>query len=253
MKDVFNRKISYYFVISGIPDDAGMIRYKLANPIELPSNITFNMALTNFQATSFFTNIDIDRKNNKFYYKEKDQEQKTIIFQSGSYEVEEINKEIVYHFLQDNLKNAISPIRIIMNKSTWHVNLMIEENKDKKYEIDFTKPDTFRNILGFESKIYKDKVNISESPAVLTNKIYISCSIIDGAYNRSGVRRQVFFTFANSFRFGELINIEIKNLQCHPLNQDRFDEILFSFSSDKGDPVNFNKTNVIMSILIQQV
>ena len=178
MKDIFNRKISYFFELNGIPDQNGVIRYKLASPIDLPSNITFNLALCSFQATSFFTNID--EKNNKFYYTEKDQEQKTIIFANGSSDISYINNEIVYSFLGDNIKNAISPIRIIMNKSTGHVNLILE---DKKYDVDFIKSDTFRKIIGFDSKIYKDKINTSETMAdvVLTNKVYISCSIVDGS------------------------------------------------------------------------
>ena len=55
LKDIFNRKISYFFEINDIPDESGTIRYKLPSPIELPSNITFNLALTNFQATSLKT------------------------------------------------------------------------------------------------------------------------------------------------------------------------------------------------------
>ena len=170
---------------------------------------------------------------------------------SGSFEISDINTEIVYSFLGDNPKNLISPVRIILNKASGHCNLLL----DDKYEVDFSQSDTFRNILGFESKIYKEKINISQKmvDVVLTNKIFISCSIIDGCYDKNGVRKQSFYSFANSFRFGELISINIKNLQYHPLNIDRIDEILFYFTNDKGDPVTFNKTNVILSILIQQV
>ena len=170
---------------------------------------------------------------------------------SGSFEIFDINSEIVYSFLGDNPKNLVSPIRIALNKASGFTNLFL----DDKFEVDFTKPNNFRNILGFESKIYKDKVNKSEKMAdvVLTNKVYISCSIIDGSYDKKGIRRQSFFSFANSYRYGELINLNIKNLQFHALNQERIDEILFTFSNDKGDPVNFNHSSVIMSVLIQQV
>ena len=162
----------------------------------------------------------------------------------------DINNEIVYSFLGDNIKNAISPIRIILNKASGQIDFLLED----KYEVDFTKSDTFRNLLGFESKIYKDKINKSDKMVdiVLTNKIYISCSIIDGSYDKNGIRRQVFFSFANSYRYGELINIEIKILQFHVLNVDRIDEILFVFCNEKNEPITFNKTSFIMSILIQQ-
>ena len=73
------------------------------------------------------------------------------------------------------------------------------------------------------------------------------------AHDKNGVRRQSFFSFANSYRYGELINIEIKNLQFHALNVDKIDEILFTFRNEKDEPITFNKTSVIMSILIQQV
>ena len=248
LKDIFNRKISYYFEINGIPDEGGINRYKLASPIELASNITFYLCLCSFQATSFFTNID--EKNNKFYYK-KDKDEKVILLPTGSFEISNINNEIVYSFLGDNTKNAVSPIRITLNKASGYTYLFL----DDKYEVDFTKSNNFRNILGFESKICKDKINISNTMAdvVLTNKIYISCSIVEGSYDRNGVRRQVFFSFANSYRYGELININIKNLQFHALNVDRIDEILFTFCNEKNEPINFNKSQVIMSVLVQQV
>src|SRR5205085_11856304 len=106
----------------------------------------------------------------------------SITIPTGSFEIEQINSRI-QQLIKDNGDGT--PISISVYKPTSQTILDIVNGSagsvpNTNYSVDFTKPNSIRTILGFESKKYSQARNLSENTIKieLTNDINIHCNLI---------------------------------------------------------------------------
>ena len=130
----------------------------------------YYVTLTSVQFSSLFPNIVKD-KNDKFYYLVNDV-LKTLTFTKGAYKVNNINA-----IIQQKVPNE--SIKLVVDQDSARCKIFLKQG----YKIDFTRNDTFRDILGFDAVIVDQQ--FTESPKicdlVISTNIYIHLDIVKGS------------------------------------------------------------------------
>ena len=233
--------------IYGKCDKDGVLKVPFIEPLEFSTDNDYLVKLVSAELASFFPNI-IEGKNDKLYYNYSNKEY-IISFQTGSYDIQNINIHI-----QDVLKSNghSSAIEIILDNATGKCKIFLKEG----YSIDFTKENTIRNMLGFEPlliankglshNISKDMINV-----VLTNKIFIKCNVIEGAIYQ-GLHSDVLYSFGNSYTYGYPISIINPVKRYAKLIVKIFSEMRISFRDENNLPINFLESPIGLTIEIKE-
>ena len=238
--------------IYGKCDKDGVLKVPFIEPLEFSSDNDYLVKLVSAELASFFPNI-IEGKNDKLYYNYQNREY-IISFQTGAYDITNINNHI-----QDVLKSRghTGAFEIILDNPTGKCKIFLKED----YSIDFTKENTIRSMLGFESLLLAkeartmsdDKLNISKDMVniVLTNKIFIKCNIIEGAIYQ-GLHSDVLYSFGNSFTDGYAISIINPVKRYSKLIVKKFTEMRISFRDENNLPINFLESPIGLTIEIKE-
>lgn len=190
-------KMSFTLSITG---DSSTLTTYYPNTLQLYGQ--YECALLHFSTFNSIPNID--KTNNKFYYGTNE----VIEVPEGTYELEDIND-----YLKSEIKDA--SIKLQSNNNTLKTSIYCSKN------IDLTKEDTFRNLLGFSKQILQaNKWHMSPFPVNIlpTTVIRIECDIVSGSYI-NGEPGHIIHEFTLSVPPGYRI-IEIpKNAIYFPINQ----------------------------------
>lgn len=154
---------------------------------------------------STFNSIpNIDKTTNKLFYGSNN----VIEIPEGTYELQDIND-----YLKSELRDA--SIKLQCNNNTLKATLYCTK------DINFSKENTFRSLLGFEKQILKaNKWHVSQFPVNIlpTTVIRVECDIVSGSYI-NGETSHIIHEFALNVPPGYRI-IEIpKNAIYFPINQ----------------------------------
>ena len=234
INNTLSKKIIDSFEFSGICHSSGNIIQHFQNTYEYSKDSTFYVSLVSFECSSLFANIT--SKNNKLYYN-NGTEDKVLVLTEGCYDIAGIDKAIS----DDNIK-------IELVESTGRCQIRLKNNNS----IDFTKRDTFRDILGFESKkITTNEYSKNMVDILKTQKIYIYCDIINGSIF-NGIPSSILYSFANKYKYGSIIAIT-PNPRCEKLlTRKTFGSITFSFKNEKNEPIDFSGSRITLSLEIRQ-
>ena len=177
-------------------DSTGSFTQFFTYSYEYSENSTYYVSLVSFECSSLFPNIDLS--NNKFHYN-NGIEDKVISLDTGCYDVKDLNQAVQ---ARDPL-GAIGDdnINLTLIESTGKCLITLKNN----YKIDFTKEKTFRNLVGFESKIVDHTEYSKDLVSVLkTQKIYIYSDLIVGS-NYKGKGSTILYCFPNKYIYGSVI------------------------------------------------
>jgi hypothetical protein len=242
LSNLLSQKEILTIEVNGSCNENGEIEQIFWNNIELKENISYNIALLSLSTSSFFPNI-IKDSNNLFYYSEKDSSDvKTIVFETGAYELKDINEYIKF-YLKDN-------VTISLIESTGKCRISLADG----WKVYFNKPNTFKKILGFTKTEVVDSTTLSDEIIdVLTiQRIYLHCDICRGSiYN--GKPSSILFSFNNFHRWGFPLAFNLNPLQEKQVVIKKFNRIKFTFIDNNNRPIDFLKSPVTLSIQIRQV
>ena len=87
---------------------------------------------------------------------------------------------------------------------------------------------------------------------VNTIKIFIHLDIIKGSWFK-GSPSNILYSFSNSVEFGAPLSIKPRNKYELSLFNKSFDFVKITFKNEKGEPINFMKSPVALTIEIKQV
>ena len=234
-----NRKRTEFIEIRGVPNSDGRIRQSFNEIMKFDEDLDYMVSLISFEATSLFPNIR--NTNNKFYYIENNTP-KSITFTDGAYDVVDINS-----IIQKKIPNE--SIKITLDISSGRSTIELKPN----FKVDFTKNDTFRDLLGFESIVIDTTTRSSHICSLITSaKIYIHLNIAKGNIFE-GCRSNIIFSFANSVGFGQSIDIRPKFKLEHELETKYFNELSVWFTDENKKPIDFMSSQVTLCLMIQQV
>ena len=185
-------KSSFQFIVSGNTTE---FTTKFNPPITLGSDSGYEVALVNLETYYSFPNIN--STNNVFRYSiDRGSTWNVIRINTGSYEIEDLNKEIQ---LQMKLKghydrvNNHYYITISAKESTLRTVLEINNSN---YRVDFSVSNSVRTVLGFNARAYSEGYHESENIVnILTlNSILVEIDIINGSYV-NGRQEPVIYSF----------------------------------------------------------
>ena len=140
LNNKLNRKRIDYIEIQGTCDKSGRIKQQFTEIMKYEDEYDYYVTLTSGQFSSLFHNI-IKGKNDKFYYNKNDVH-KEITFTDSAYEVKDINANIQFKVPNESIK-------LIVDQGSGRCKVFLKQG----YKIDFTKEDSFRDILGFDAVV----------------------------------------------------------------------------------------------------
>ena len=245
LRMAFSRKESCLLTLEGTTSELNL---KLSRNFEMKESIDYEVALIRFEA--FNTLFNITDVNNLFYYN-NGKEDRIITFSPGAYEVKDINSE---------LQRQI----IILGDSNTAINISGSTSLVKgiititgSYTVDFTKPSTFRALLGFEPVILKAGYNISTNIIKIApiNTIYISANICEGSYNNSNQNQAIYSLGAYSVPVGYKIVKEPAPPIYLPVSKSTksLDKCTVKITDENTNLINFNSENITVVLHIRSV
>ena len=86
---------------------------------------------------------------------------------------------------------------------------------------------------------------------VNTIKIFIHLDIIKGSWFK-GSPSNILYSFSNSVEFGAPLSIKPRNKYELSLFNKSFDYVKITFKNEKGEPINFMKSPVALTIEINK-
>ena len=181
----------------------------------------------------------VNSKNNKTVYHDG-VEWREIIFPYGAYEIEQINDEVSRQ-LSLKLEFEESPIIIEANTATLHSIIHLSDN----YKIDFTQPNTLRNLLGFEPKIISNTFNYSKNKVNIIDihRIHLCCDCIVGSL-QNGQPSNISFTIILNEVPGAKIVREPNLVLYKHIYKDKIDNIGFWFEDNNGNRVEMHGESI---------
>jgi len=212
--------------------------------INLDNDLNYELGLMWF--TSYNTIYNITNENNIFNFsKDGGKTFQTIIINPGAYEIKEIDSEIK---TKTGLKDLIS---IQPQISTGKVIMTLGEN----IQIDFIKKYSLNELLGFEKKVYKDRINISENLAKITNitDINIECDLVNGNYSNGNLDNILYSFPANTVPLGYKFIERMNPPNYLPISRKIISDIHIQIVDQDGKVINFNGEKINLYLHLKQV
>lgn len=179
---------------------------------------------------STFNSIpNIDKRNNKFYYGDKD----FIEIPEGSYELQDISD-----YLQNNVKDC--KLKLMCNNNTLKTTILCSK------DVHFHKSNSIGNILGFGKETLKPNIlHESRYPVSIlsTTVLRVECDIVSGSFV-NGKPSHIIHEFAPNVPPGYRI-IEIpKNIIYFPVNQNSISSISIRVLDINNNLVNLREEEI---------
>lgn len=180
--------------------------------------------------------------NDKFIYKFNNNE-KHIVFEEGSYEIEDIEAYIL-----SKVESGVE-LKLKANSNTLKVQLITN------VEIDFTKEQTIGPLLGFSQKILNPGTHLSDSPdgvnIIKVNVIRVECNIARGSF-QNGHETHLVHEFFPLVQTGyKLVEVPTTILYM-PLNVQKINNITISLKDQDGFPVNFRNETISVRLHVRK-
>ena len=114
-----------------------------------------------------------------------------ILLPPGAYEIEQINDEVSRQLHIEIENFGEPPIKIEANTATLHSIIRLTNG----YKVDFTQPNSLRDLLGFNSVILSDSYNYAKNKVNLIeiHRLHLCCDCIIGSL-RNGFPSNISFS-----------------------------------------------------------
>lgn len=212
---------------------------RLRNPIRLngePGSYEIGVV-----SASFYNSIQniVTGVNDQFVYStDGGVSWSTVTIPSGAYEIDQINDQ-----LQQGLGTESDPlIEIVANFATLRSEIVVD-NTAPDVQVDFTGPQTFRELLGFNSQILSGSSRyVSDEVANIENSVSLlrfTCSLARGAINNGDANTvseesQVVFSTTRQVNPGFRQTERPSNIIYLPMNTNVISDIQVNFIDQRG-------------------
>lgn len=223
-------------------------------PLELKQDVNYKVSLI---SATMWHSWNITDKNNKFRYYNSTA-WKTITINPGAYNIIDIDAEIKRLMKSNGDYNNTDPdhpkyhITIEANFNTLHSRIELTNG----YKVDFTIEDSFREILGFDSRIVQNNGhNDSERVVNITDveTLQINCDLITDSYV-NGTTSSVIYAFSPSVPPGYLINLHPSHqLSLSTSKRGLINSIKFSITNQEGKLVDMNNERVTYFLHLSEI
>jgi hypothetical protein len=252
MSDMLSTKLSTYltFTFKGSKH-----LFRFPTPIKLNPNRNYEIGLQYLTTSNYLVNIS--EKNNKFIYSvDGGVKYITIKIETGAYEITSLESEIKRQMTLNKHYNANSTpssyyINIGVKLETFHSFIDIT---DDKYKVDFTKPNTIRELLGFESKLLGKGYNISDNTVQITKSpiMTLHSDLISNSYH-NGIEDNILYSFPSYLvPVGYKINVIPPSIIYLPITRSIIPSMYFELKN--GDELlDIKNETVALALHLRQV
>ena len=229
------------FILSG---DSSILTADIYPPVIIPDGKKFVLGLINFESYNSIPNIYDG--NDKFYI-----DNKKITIPVGSYDIESISQYLNKQILIFNNENSSfnCTLRLKPNLNT------LQTEIKSTHDIDFSKPNSFASLLGFDKKkLLANVLHISEHPVRIlkVNAIKVECNITTGSYE-NGALGHAIHEFFPSVPSGFKIIEAPQNVIYLPINTSIITNITIKIVDQDGDIINFRGETVTVRLHLKEV
>ena len=206
-------------------------RMNLTDSIDL-SDGNYVIGVTSFNTYNSIFNVT--SKNNRFIYYDSVMGMKEIILLPGAYEIDQINAEISRQIMNESILSE-SPITIEADTSTLRSIIRLKDS----FSVDFTFSNTLRDLLGFNSRVLTDPVNISDKKVNITDihRIHLCCDCIVGSL-RNGEPSNILFSLILSEPPGAKIVRQPNLILYKHIYKEKLDYIEFWMEDDDRNKID---------------
>lgn len=173
----------------------------------------------------------------------------SFVIPSGYYDSNELTQLMHSHF--ESISDEECPIIFDVNNTTRRYIIALEEG----YKIDFTEG-KLSELLGFESKIIEDKVNIGKYDADINRGItqyLIHCSIVEGSYLNTIDTDVIYSFYPENALPGDMLNlVRTTKSTFLPINKRMIHELRMYITDQLGRPVYLNDRPVFYELTIRK-
>ena len=222
-------------------------------PIILDNNHEYMIGLNRIINMSFtWFNINAGYNNQLIGYSEDTGSTFTnISFPSGVWNYKAINQHIrEATVIKQANKEDEYPINLKFNETTFRVTITMKEN----YQLDLTKSN-FYELIGFDKKIIKDKVNIGPIVPNLsqdTDILNIHCDLVNSSLV-DGEESDIIFSFSTSvLRPSYSFTLEPRRITFNPLNKNTISSIRIYITDGKRRVIDLNYQDVAFSLILKK-
>ena len=208
-----------------LPKNTAVYENNFPTPIILDPNHTYGIAIESIDTYYSFPNIK-EGVNNVFTYT-KNAVETILHLPTGCYDISTINSTVKDLLGADANEITISSV-IPQLKS----NITIGAN----FTVDFTKPNSVNEILGFDAKILNAGSHVSDEIVNInkTNSIFVNCDLISESYV-NGLMSPVIYTFFPNVAPGYKIVKELPRLDFLKINRTQINTIKVWLTDQNGD------------------
>jgi hypothetical protein len=224
-------------------------------PIRLNENKKYEAALLSLDTYNSIPNIT--NKNNIFKYSSDNGNSWGIItFNTGSYELTEINDELQRQMVEKghfDRENSEFHISIIVNDSELK---SIVNITNKSYLVDFTVENTIRTILGFQPVILSHGRNTSQNIVNITdtNLVLVNVDFISGSYVNGGRSPAIYSFNPNKVSPGYKIDERPNpSLIYYPVNKVSIDSVRVWLTDQNSKLIDLRGEKVTVNLHIREV
>lgn len=228
---------SYTVTLTG---NSSTLRSVLFPALRLQKDKLWEAALLDLTTYNSVPNVTEEVNNKLHYYRDGDFKQlEEIHLPTGSYEIDDINKMVQQQMGEGN-------ITIKGNNNTLKTELK------SKYYIDFTKPHSIGDILGFPQTTPLLRPNETHSSPntvniLKVNTINVVCNIVHGSY-RNGENSHILHTFYPSVPPGYKIIEKPNTLVYLPLNTSYVSDIELNIVDQDENLINFREETITVRL-----
>lgn len=216
-------------------------------PLELDDDSQYAMGMTFFQSFYTIPNI-VEGVNNEFYYNSENKNgkllygNKKISLPTGSYELQAIE-----NYLQERLE----PNYISIKPNHSSLKCVIKSDAP----IDFTKPNTIRDILGFKSKIIPAGTRVESDSTInimKTNGIFIDCNITQGSYDNGKMSHYIHHFFPMVAPGWKIVECP-EHVIYLPINVRKITNITLKIVDEEGNLLDFRGETITIGLHLKTV
>ena len=225
---------------------------KFDPPIALDPSKSYKAALNELVSMTYsWYNIAKLYNNNKFKWRKKTENWKTVTIPDGMYDYKGLNTTIQSLIGRVDPKDEKSQFifQLYFHTTTYRAVILLQDG----YELDLTEGE-FAPLLGFYKKTIDRANNRSDEVPNITRGvdwIYIHCDLITRAVDNIG--GDVMFSFSTaeltvSYPFSK----EPRRLLWHPVNKNRINAINIKITDGRNNIIDLNDQDVALSIIIEE-
>jgi hypothetical protein len=220
------------------------------NSVTLMPHKKYEAALLSLDVYNSIPNITVGKNNIFKYSVDNGVNWKTIAFETGAYELEEINKEIKRQMKSNNDNDTAITIVGNVSRLTSIINIESED-----YKIDFNVANSIGSVLGFGGAQiigygYTESPNIVD--IMVVNSIMVNIDIIMGSYV-NGFPSPTIYSFYPNVKPGyKIVERPNPSLIYYPLSRDDISRMRVWLTDQHGNLIDFRGERITIRICVRE-